>query len=91
MPTLKDYAIHAFYKGSDYFKETVVGVGDIYYRTDAGVENTAWVVNLLLEQEDGHPCTSGIGFYSRCHLRPPQNKKVPHPPRKRSPFCNSSL
>lgn len=60
MKTLEDVAIKAFYQGSDYFRETVTGIGR---KASYNSNLKYWVVNLQLVQDDGHPCTSGIGFY----------------------------
>jgi hypothetical protein len=62
MKTLADYAIKAFNEGSDYFKEKVIGTCELEHRT-YDKSNPHYTMTVLLEQEDGHKCTSGIGFY----------------------------
>jgi hypothetical protein len=58
-PTLEALAIHGFYRGNDYFGETVVGIGNKHYEE----RDERYVVSVQLIQPDGHKCSSGIGFY----------------------------
>lgn len=60
METLNNLAIKAFNNGGDYFGEKVTGVKDVLHYVNF---DGRWVINLNLVQEDGHPCTSGIGLY----------------------------
>jgi len=60
MKTLADIAIEAFHQGSDKFGESVTGVQEeLTYSEAAGYYSKT----VFLKQKDGHPCTSGIGFY----------------------------
>lgn len=60
MESLNNLAKKAFIMGSDYFGEEITGIKDeLHYVKFDG----RWVINLNLVQDDGHPCTSGIGLY----------------------------
>jgi hypothetical protein len=65
--TMADYAIEAFHRGSDKFGETPTGTGKLYYNTMKffGGQNPHYTMTVMLVQADGHPCTSGIGFYKK--------------------------
>lgn len=74
MKNLNEIAIRAFKEGSDNFGETVTGVrdtlihtphreGTIYFGSPNNQTHKVYTKTVLLEQPDGHPCTSGIGFY----------------------------
>ena len=60
MKTLAEIAIKAFHQGSDKFGETVIGVREELNYSQS-CDHYSKVV--LLVQDDGHKCTSGIGFY----------------------------
>jgi hypothetical protein len=60
--TMKEYAIKAFHTGSDKCGESVTGTCDLYYNTD-NPKDPYYSMTVQLVQDDGHPCTSGIGFY----------------------------
>jgi hypothetical protein len=63
MKTLAEYAVKAFNTGSDKFGESVTGTRELYY--DTFQPTPYWTMTVLLVQKDGHPCTSGIGFYRK--------------------------
>lgn len=71
--TMADYAIEAFHTGSDKFGETPTGTSQLYYNTMKlfGGEDAHYVMNVRLVQADGHPCTSGIGFYKKGNILKP--------------------
>ena len=73
MKNLSEIAINAFKQGSDNYGEkptgevrplrkTVYSEGTIFFDTQfVGWDHYSCTVMLV--QPDGHPCTSGIGFY----------------------------
>jgi hypothetical protein len=73
MKNLSEIAIKAFKQGSDNYGETPTGEvrplrktvyreGTIFFDTEfVGWDHYSCTVMLV--QPDGHPCTSGIGFY----------------------------
>ena len=65
MKTMAEYAIKAFNDGSDKFGETVTGTCELYYNTMKrfGGQDPHYTMTVQLVEKDGHPCTSGIGFY----------------------------
>jgi hypothetical protein len=60
MKTLNEIAIAAFKQGTDNFGESVTGVRD---ELEFSSMMKYYSKTVLLVQPDGHPCTSGIGFY----------------------------
>ena len=58
--TLAEMAIVTFNRGGDKFGETVTGVSD---ELSFSKMTNHYSKTVFLEQPDGHPCTSGIGFY----------------------------
>lgn len=74
MKNLSEIAIRAFKEGSDNYGETVTGVsetlihtphrkGNVYFGEPNNLTHKVYEMVVRLEQPDGHPCTSGIGFY----------------------------
>ena len=60
MNTLNEIALEALKQGSDYFGEKITGVKDAVYYYE--LQNYYTKV-VMLENTDGSPCSSEIGFY----------------------------
>ena len=62
---LQELAIIGFKFGDDNYGEKIVGVSsEIKYNKISD----HYSITVFLEQTDGHPCTSGIGFYLKGDL-----------------------
>lgn len=60
LKTLAQIAIYTFNNGGDKFGETVTGVSD---ELSFDKMMNHYSKTVFLEEPNGHPCTSGIGFY----------------------------
>ena len=60
MKILNEIAVQAFKMGTDNFGEAVTGVSD---KLEFSKMVKYYSKTVFLVQPDGHPCTSGIGFY----------------------------
>ena len=61
MKTFTELAIYGFIHGGDNYGEIITGVST-QLNTMSG-ERNGFTKTVLLMEKDGHPCTSGIGFY----------------------------
>ena len=62
MNTLNEIALEALKRGSDYFGEKITGVKDVAYYYE---RQNYYTKVVMLENTDGSPCSSEIGFYLR--------------------------